>query len=209
MTRTVKKPEERRQEIIDAARVLFQTKEYDQTTMQDVMDALGIAKGTIYYYFKSKEELLEAVIEDLVDTNTARMQQVLDQASGSALEKFYLLVTASNMEDDNEQLLEQLHRPGNMGMHARTLAVAIQKQAPLYAQLVQQGCEEGIFHTDSPLETSEFILTSIQYLTDVGFYPWTPETLVRRAAAIPAIIESLLNAPAGSFQFLVPQFPQE
>lgn len=209
MTRTVKKPEERRQEIIAAARVLFQTKEYDQTTMQDVMDALGIAKGTIYYYFKSKEELLEAVIEDLVDTNTAHMQKVVDEASGSALEKFRLLVTTGNMEEDNEQILEQLHRPGNMGMHARALAVAVQKQAPLYAQLVQQGCEEGVFHTDTPLETSEFFLAAIQFLTDQGFYPWTSETLMRRATAMPLLIERLLNAPAGSFQFLVPQFPKE
>ena len=67
MVRTVKKPEERRLEIILAARHLFATKEYTNTTMRDVMDKLDIAKGTIYYYFRSKEEWLEAVIEYLVD----------------------------------------------------------------------------------------------------------------------------------------------
>ena len=49
MARTVKKPAERRKEIIDAARSLFQSKDYDQTTMQDVIEAVGIAKGTVYY----------------------------------------------------------------------------------------------------------------------------------------------------------------
>ena len=67
MKRTVKKASERRGEIINAARELFQTKEYEKVTMQELMDKLNIAKGTIYHYFSSKEELLEAVVEDLVD----------------------------------------------------------------------------------------------------------------------------------------------
>jgi AcrR family transcriptional regulator len=58
MVRTVKKPDVRKAEILKAARHLFQTKDYESTTMQDVINALGIAKGTIYYYFKSKEDLL-------------------------------------------------------------------------------------------------------------------------------------------------------
>ncbi len=58
MVRTVKDPEVRKTEIIKSARRFFQTRDYDKTTMQDVMVELGIAKGTIYYYFKSKEELL-------------------------------------------------------------------------------------------------------------------------------------------------------
>ena len=70
MARIVKKPEERRQEIIEAARELFQAKDYEKTTMRDVMDKLGIAKGTIYHYFRSKEDLLEdewvrKIIDDL------------------------------------------------------------------------------------------------------------------------------------------------
>lgn len=54
MVRTVKDPETRRQEIVATASQLFQSKSYKHTSMNDVMDALGIAKGTIYHYFKSK-----------------------------------------------------------------------------------------------------------------------------------------------------------
>ena len=53
-----KKHSEKRAEIIKTARDLFLTKDYDKTTMQDFMDSLGIAKGTIYPYFKSKEDIL-------------------------------------------------------------------------------------------------------------------------------------------------------
>jgi AcrR family transcriptional regulator len=205
MVRTVKKPEERRLDIVNAARRLFQSKGYSETTMQDVIDDLGIAKGTIYYYFKSKEELLEAVVDLITEESVARMEQTVAEASGNALDKFRALITSGNVAEDNPNIMEELHRPGNMEMHARALAVALLKQAPLYAKLFEQGRAEGLFQSDTPLETAEFILAAVQFLTDRGIYPWTGETLIRRAMAIPSIIEAQLKAPPGSFQFLLPQ----
>jgi AcrR family transcriptional regulator len=203
MVRTVKKPEERKQEIIASARRLFQTKEYDNTTMQDVMDELKIAKGTIYYYFKSKEELLEAVVETMVDEDVAHKHQLLEGVSGNALEKFRLLVGIDNLAEENVAILEHLHQPGNIGMHTRLLAVTLVKEASIFAEVFRQGCEEGLFQTDNPLECAEFVLTGVQFLTDMGIYPWKQEELLRRARAFPALIEALLKAPQGSFQFLV------
>jgi len=49
MVRTVKKAEVRKLEIVEMAKSLFQTKGFDETSMQDVMEQLGIAKGTIYH----------------------------------------------------------------------------------------------------------------------------------------------------------------
>ncbi len=209
MVRTVKKPEERRMEILEAARFLFQTKGFENTSMQEIIDRLGIAKGTIYYYFKSKEELLEAVIDNIIDESVIRMQKNIDASDGNALDKLRRLVAAGKISEENDEILEHLHKPGNAGLHCRLLAVAIIKQSPLYAKLFQQGCEEGIFQTDTPQETAEFILTAIQFLTDVGIYPWTQETMLRRAKAIPSLLETVLRAQPGSFRFLSPQNSEE
>jgi AcrR family transcriptional regulator len=203
MVRTVKDPETRRAEIISAARHLFGTREYEKTTMQDVIEELGIAKGTIYYYFKSKEELLDAVINQMGDEMVEHMQFALDNGKGNAIEMFQQLIAAGNIADENAEIMEQLHNPRNAGMHAAMMAVAIKRSAPLYAKVVEQGCSEGIFHVAAPLETSEFILTSIQYLLDTGVYQWTGEDLMRRAIAFPGMIETLLGAQPGSFQFLL------
>lgn len=203
MVRIVKKPAERRLEIVRAARYLFQSKEYDKTTMQDVMDDLGIAKGTIYYYFKSKDDLLEAVIENIVDENIEQMQSSLQEMKGNALEKLRALIGDGNMATNNGEILERLHQPGNQGLHNRLLAAALIKQAPLYAGLIRQGCQEGIFQTETPLECAEFILAALQFLTDQGIYPWTPEDLIRRAFAFPGLIEAQLKAAPGSFRFML------
>jgi AcrR family transcriptional regulator len=203
MVRTVKDPETRRAEIITTARRLFGIREYEKTTMQDVIEELGIAKGTIYYYFKSKEELLDAVINQMGDEMVNRMQSALDTGEGNALQMFQQLINAGNIAEENAEIMEQLHNPRNAGMHAAMMAVAIKRSAPLYAKVIEQGCSEGLFTTANPLETAEFILTSIQFLMDTGIYQWTQEDLMRRALALPGIIETMLGAKPGSFQFLL------
>lgn len=202
MVRIVKKAEVRRAEIVQAARSLFQTKDYEKTTMQDVMEYLGIAKGTIYHYFQSKEELLEAVVENTVEEQIEQMQHMLDKAEGSALNKLRVLTRAGNVEADNAEILATLHHAGNVAMHTRLLAVALTRQAHLYAAVIRQGCSEGLFETEYPLECAEFILSALQFLTDTGIHPWTQDELMRRATAFPRLIEAQLKAPAGSFQFL-------
>ncbi len=205
MVRTVKKPEDRKSDIVKVARDLFQTKEYDNVTMQDVMNSLNIAKGTIYHYFKSKEELFEAVIENIVDNKIEHMKNLMVNATGTALKRIQILITAGNISTQNPKILNALHSPINYTLHAQLLAATLVKLAPLYAQLIQEGCTEGIFKTDSPLESAEFILASIQFLTDLGIYPWTQEDLMRRTKAFPRLIETQLHAPRGSFEFIVEQ----
>lgn len=202
MVRTVKKAEERKQEIVEAAKRLFNSKGYDATSMQDVMEDVGIAKGTIYHYFKSKDELLQAVVEFIVDAEIEKKKALLLETHGTALERFKVLIAAGSAADREQEVLQELHNANNTGMHIRLLAATLVKEAELYAGLIQQGCDEGIFHTDSPLECAEFILTAVQFLTDVGVYPWTPDQLLRRGMAFPALIEAQLQAPPGSFQFL-------
>lgn len=203
MIRTVKKPDERRADIIEAAQHLFMTQEYEKTTMQDVMTELGIAKGTIYHYFPSKEALLEAVVENIIDTTLERMQTRVQETQGDALKKLQVLIEAGNVASAHSNILEGLNRPGNEAMHTRLLAATIIKQAPLYAEVIKQGCDEGIFQTCYPLECAEFILSAVQFLTDRGIYPWHTKDLMRRAQAFPSLLEQQLKSPAGSFQFLM------
>lgn len=201
MSRIVKKPSERKAEIIKTARRLFLEKDYNKTTMQDFMEHLGIAKGTIYHYFRSKEELLEAVVEDIVNEHLEKMQALIQKTRGNALQKIQAIVEESS-KIAPPSLVEELHEKGNEALHTRLLVATLMKQAPLYATLIQQGCEEGIFNTSTPLECAEFILSSLQFLTDLGIYPWSEEDLRRRFKAFPKLIEQLLQAPKGSFQFI-------
>lgn len=202
MKRIVKNPEDRKAEIIAAAQKLFLKKEYEKTTMQDVMDDLGIAKGTIYHYFDSKEDLLEAVVIDLVDARIGVIEDKLKNAKGNALEKIEKLFQLGSLAKEHPKILESLHKPANAGMHIRILAEMIIKLAPIYENLIKQGCDEGIFDVKHPRECAELLLTAVQFLTDTGIYPWTHEDLERREKVLPYLIEQQLKAKPGSFEFL-------
>ena len=200
--RTVKKPEIRRQEIIAAATELFLSQTYDGTTTGQVMGALGIAKGTIYHYFSSKEHLLEAVVDELAEGYVQRREAALAGAEGNALTRMAVLFSPEQRSEDERRTTESLHKPGNVKLHTRLLAVLVMRLAPVIADLVAQGCDEGVFQTEHPLEAAELLLAGIQFLTDDGFYPWDEEVLSRRALAIPSMVERLLGAEPGSVTFL-------
>ncbi|HAK72354.1 MAG TPA: TetR/AcrR family transcriptional regulator, partial [Sporomusaceae bacterium] len=62
MARTPQDPQIRITEILDTAEQLFSDKGYRGTTISDIAKTMGTAQGMLYYYFKSKEEILEALI---------------------------------------------------------------------------------------------------------------------------------------------------
>ena len=100
------------------------------------------------------------------------MHSRIEKMDGNALEKLRVLIKGSNIAEVNEDILESLHKPGNEALHTRLLAVTILKHAPLYATLIEQGCNEGIFQTEAPLVRAEFMLAGIQFLIDRGIYAW-------------------------------------
>ena len=205
MVRLVKKPEERRSEIVAAAREMLADTDYEKVTMGLLMKKLNIAKGTIYHYFQSKEELLEAVVEDIIDGEIEKKKALVESdefIALSPLQKFKTFVAGSDISDKNEQILKGLHNPANTIIHARLLGLFIAKLAPFYADIIEEGNGKGVFSVRNPLETAELLLSGIQFITDTGFYPWSDSDLLRRRMSLPDLVEAQLGAPAGSMEFL-------
>ncbi|WP_042475270.1 TetR/AcrR family transcriptional regulator [Bacillus ndiopicus] len=200
--RIVKEHEERRNEILNTAQTLFVTKGYTKTTINDILRAIGIAKGTFYHYFKSKEEVLDAIIERIIQTDVAKAQHIASDPKMSAMEKLFaiLLAQAPQQGDHKEQLIEHFHQPDNAEMHQKSLVQAVIHLSPILTEVIQQGIEENIFQTDYPQETVEFLLVSAQVIFDDGFFQWQPEEMLQRATAFVQLMERALGAKAGSFK---------
>jgi len=71
MARPVKEGPIRRAEILDAAQDLFARQGYEATTINDLLQAVKLSKGAFYYHFRSKEEVLDAMIERRADEGIA------------------------------------------------------------------------------------------------------------------------------------------
>jgi TetR/AcrR family transcriptional regulator, repressor of fatR-cypB operon len=88
LTRKDREKISRHQEILQAARELFSRKGFHETTLEQVAHYAEFGKGTIYNYFRSKEELLYAIIEQLIDEMKALAQSCTESETVSAREQF-------------------------------------------------------------------------------------------------------------------------
>ncbi|MBE0150269.1 TetR/AcrR family transcriptional regulator [Serratia fonticola] len=200
MVRTVKTPEVRRAEILQAASELFQEIGYESTSVDSIVRSAGIAKGTFYYYFKSKDEVLAALAQQLCAEMVARSQIIADDPQLGAIEKFCAIIAAQNQTAEAGQaLVEDLHRPENRALHERSNIETVLAFGPILATVVEQGNQEGVFQVDDPLSTVQFILAGSLFLFGHQMFSWTPEEQAARMQAMLLLIERAFGAAAGSF----------
>ncbi len=157
--RIVKEAEERKEEILDAAEKLFGTKGFDHTSTNDILEAVGIARGTLYYHFKSKEEILDGVIERISNRLMSDAGKVIRDTELPVLERLTKAILALNVESEiGHEVMEQVHRPQNALMHQKMQQQLLDGITPLFTELVEEGVRQGICHTDYPREVVEMTL---------------------------------------------------
>ena len=93
----MKKGDLRRAQILDAAEKLFFEKGYDRTSVQDILDALGMSKGGFYHYFDAKDAVLRAVSERRAERRFSRLNTELYGGRRSAIDRLNLLLGMANL----------------------------------------------------------------------------------------------------------------
>ena len=210
MARIVKSADVRQTEILDTAQMLFYTKGYDKTAVRDIIDEIGIAKGTFYHHFNSKEELLDALIGRLLDQSLLILEPILANEQLTALEKLHSFFDeVGNLKMENEALIRTLlatwYDDSNVIMREKMKQRSLDMFAPLYAQIVQQGIEEGVFTVEYPKEMGGIVFLTMYFMgetlakllindDDTQSWPIVENKIVAYNSAL----ESLLNAPIGS-----------
>ena len=118
--RVVKKASVRKNEILDVAERLFGTKGFDSTNTNDILNEIGIARGTLYYHFKSKEDILDAMIQRMTDGLVKKASGIAEKKTMPVLERLTLMMLALNVDNDlGHEIMEQVHKPQNALMHQK------------------------------------------------------------------------------------------
>ncbi|PEL59934.1 TetR/AcrR family transcriptional regulator [Bacillus wiedmannii] len=203
--RTIKEYEERRKEILETAERLFLTKGYTKTTVNDILKEIGIAKGTFYHYFKSKEEVMDEIIMRIIKEDVTKAKRIVSNPDIPVLDKLFkiLMEQSPKSGDVKEKMIEQFHQPNNAEMHQKSLVQSIIHLSPVLTEVLEQGIEEGIFSTPYPQETIELLLSSAQVIFDDGLFQWKPEEMMRRAKAYIKMMEVSVGAKEGSFDYMI------
>lgn len=198
--RIVKEHDERKNEIIDTASRIFAQKGYDKSSVNDILNAIGIAKGTFYHYFKSKEDVLDAVIERATDMIAEQVKEVVDNPQLAPEEKLLGVFMSMRIENQMEEgFLEEMHQPENALMHQKSLVSVITVLTPMLTQVVEEGMEKGIFHTAYPEQYMQIFLASATTLFDDGIFQVEPEKQEKLFQALISLLEKMLGVETGSF----------
>lgn len=208
--RTVKEAEERKNEILDAAERLFGAKGYDNTSTNDILEAVGIARGTLYYHFRSKEEILDAMIDRMTGEMTAKAKELAMQSEIPVLQRLTMMITALHAGGElGEEIMDQIHRPQNALMHQKTQNRLLSDMTPLLAGLIEEGNRQGICQTDYPAEVAEMTFLYANTVFDDSA-EYGEEERKRKVSAFIYNLERLLRMEAGSlWEAVIPLFSRE
>ena len=201
------KSEKRKNEILDIAENLFIEKGYELTTINDILLATGIAKGSLYYHFKSKEDVLDGIIKRRGVQYVEAADAIAKASELNALQKLlHVMLTLGPKDERQKKLTEDLEKSSNGQMFLKSLTDIILRLAPVVRDIIEQGISEGVMSTDFPLETAEILLSAAHALFDNGDLSWTPEEKTRKLTAFIMVTERMLGAAEGSLLALVRQF---
>ena len=196
--RIVKPAEERKNEILDVAEELFAEKGFDNASTNDIINRIGIARGTLYHHFGSKEEILDALVERMTREGIARASAIISDKSIPLMDRLSGAVLALSVNSGaGTVVLEQIHKPQNALLHQKMQERLISGVVPLIAELIREGNEDGIFHSAYPDEAAEMIIlysnTAFDDLADL-----TPEQMEQKSIAFICHTERILGAAEGS-----------
>lgn len=206
--RVVKEAAERRNEILDAADELFSQKGFDGTSTNDILGKVGIARGTLYHHFKSKEDIMDALIERYSVRLLSAAQEIASDKSIPVVERIIRTVMALNISggESSKEIMEHIHKPQNALMHQKIHKVIINGVPPILEGMIREGIEQGMFSTPYPYECMEMIVIYANTVFDDDMVVMTDEARGSRVAALVCNIERLLGAESGSLMHVMKIF---
>lgn len=219
MGRVMKEHEERKSELTDAAWDLFSEKGYDGTTVNAVIDRVGVSKGTFYHYFSSKEDILDAAVERKTAQIMDGVRPIVEDEKLTATTKLNRFMAAfrdwkmANMGAVID-VARVMYRDQNIVLrhkvNMRTAALA----SPVLAEIIAQGVEGGVFDTEFPEESAELIMAVGNVLGEMNMKTlFEPRDHLEKVALIQRradlyfdTVERILGTTKGSMETVEKEF---
>lgn len=187
--RITKNKEVRRQEIIEVATRLFTQHGYEQTSVSDIVRATGVAQGTFYYHFKSKEDILVAVAKRSLEA----VERLLDEIAGDttcAVPQRIVKTIESLFElyETKRDFILFIHREENERLHHRLIGFMSRTVWAHLLKLTKEGVRNGSLRVQYPEETIAFFLGGIMRIMHAEHVLDDPKRILRfREVAMSAL----------------------
>ena len=154
-----RRPEQRRQDLLDAAVRVFSAKGVQHTTVADISAAAGVAKGTFYLYFDSREHLLAALRETMVDEALERAASYYERLGREDIWSLVDGMTEAMIEllFEQKDMIQAVTADGMTPETAEAFAECDRKLNALVADGIRRGVEQGEFQVTNPDATAALL----------------------------------------------------
>ena len=153
----MKKGEKRKKELLKIAYDMFLTQGYENTSVDEIIEKAQIAKGTYYYHFQSKEQMLEEVIDMMIDSEAKMAEQIITMDI-PVPQKIVMMITSMKPTEAEQPIKNALFQPENVLMHHKVRKKLITVITPLLSEVIKEGVNEGIFECDNITERVKMLL---------------------------------------------------
>ena len=156
-----KTKEERRNEIIETAGKLFEEKGYEQTQVQDIVNEIGVAKGLFYYYFKSKDEVMEELADRYADAIIDAVNKLIDKdiATFDKINRIFQIFIDS--AEKKFGIFMGILNVKNGITHERIFFNVGKKMVPLVTELILSGNDNRECNCSDPKFITEFLVSGL------------------------------------------------
>ena len=176
-----KHPEQTFEKIVETAAQLFVERGYEQTSIQDILDVSGLSKGGLYHHFKSKEQIFEAVMEKrILYVNNLFHSLIRDTQGENAREKLKKILYKLAIDAKTHSLDQAVASHVQPYFVVGGMQGCVLHDAPIIAELIQRGNEDGSLQVDQPELCAEIFLILLNYWTNPVLFSRKPaETKTR------------------------------
>ena len=189
MARITKDPVVRRNEIIDAAEKLFYSVGYDETSVSDIVKAIGVAQGTFYNYFTSKDAVLEALVQRHVSKIYIKLEGI-EKSEMTAVQKFEKMFYTifENLRNGDGWVFDFLYYNKHLQITEKIIRQGGNMFLPFTKKIIEEGNRKGEFSADYIDETLEFITAVLQCFTHALYQRKTDEELRQQLVIVSKMI---------------------
>jgi len=183
---TEEEQQRRRKEIFDASVHLFLEKGFNQTSMQEIAQAAGVGKSTLYDYFSSKEEIMVSFFEEEIRRITECAQEIMSK-NLSVTEKLGQIMQMhleNLMDNKNYYLKLSLEAERLSNESQQQIQVARHEYQDMLCGLIEEGIQQGDFRPVNPLLATRSILGLLSIVVFTSRPTGTPREMLEEAQAI-------------------------
>ena len=193
-------------QILDAMQELLKNRNVQTISVSEIAHTAGIGKGSIYYYFPSKDAIYEALVERNYEKPLSTAKNLAEQTDISPFIRMAMIFQACRNSSAEYMKSEAGSAAGAQEeafLHQKYINHLIIELKPVLAEIIRQGIASGDIHFDRPDALAEIVLIVLTIKMDNTLIPSSREEIEDTIAGLVSLLEKGTGNPPGSLNFLM------